>query len=359
MTRTYEAHPAGGMVAEDKAEADRMARKLVCSEPDCTGTVMPDHRGGLWRVFCVVSKGRHTLRRMETPGEHYRRTGEGDAVTQMVEERRILQTMGTQQRDLDIIREEARPLAPLQPLDVADIQRRFDAIEFIKSKMVDGKHYGLIPGTGNKSLWLPGAELIRMALVIPVSELSPPEIEIDERKEFIKATYHLGCVDPSGNIHADARRTASSDEKRFQPSERTGRGGFTWPEMRDIVPQRAWKRTFVQIINVMSGLSGEFKESAYEEPENGERQQKRTPAKGQPTPPKREGAPIVAPPQKGDAPTRDSVPKNLNELWALALADPYNLDRNEVMKIAGVTSPQQIADVSEVWEKIKATKEPQ
>jgi len=70
--------------------------------------------------------------------------------------------------------------AELRPVTAEAVRQNMEIIqEVLKSVMIEGTHYGVIPGTQNKSLFKAGAEKIlatfRIAAVIEVTEISTPD----------------------------------------------------------------------------------------------------------------------------------------------------------------------------------------
>jgi hypothetical protein len=55
---------------------------------------------------------------------------------------------------------------PDAPLTIKQFQKRQELIQYVVAQMVEGIHYGVIPGTSDRSLWEPGAEYLAGAFNI-------------------------------------------------------------------------------------------------------------------------------------------------------------------------------------------------
>ena len=84
-----------------------------------------------------------------------------------------------------------RELAPLrvvreQPMTVEDIKQHVQTIQrVLNDMMIEGTHYGTIPGTQKPSLWKPGAELLAMAFGLRVKINDDPVPNDEGEVEYV------------------------------------------------------------------------------------------------------------------------------------------------------------------------------
>ena len=235
-------------------EAERVAKRSECAE--CGGPVEPHLQDGQYIVRCVASKGQHRIRRHRPAVQHYVLTGEGNAHTKQLAERRFAMTMDrADHSDVNV------PVLPLEnggmaPLSARAMQERIELVRVVYDAMTEGVHYGIIPGTKDKTLLLPGAELLRMAFNITVryEELEYSQ-DMDDRGGYVFARYRGYVEALDGRTIHEITRACSSQE----PKWRGWRGGDRRHELIDLVPERAQKRCFVELVRHMTGTSGFFK----------------------------------------------------------------------------------------------------
>jgi hypothetical protein len=137
------------------------------------------------------------------------------------------------------------------PLEPAQIQRSFRALAVAVENMTEGVHYGEV--AGNKTLWEPGAEVLRFAFQIRWDYEVVSEIEDFEQKLF---RYRVRAVakDGLGNVGASWEAQASSEESAFN--------GMDKAALPNNVLDRAIKRAFVNLMKNCTGASGIFKEAS-------------------------------------------------------------------------------------------------
>ena len=137
--------------SEAKKEA---ARKACLRHPDKLMVV--DMLEGGYEIGCVSCKREGTTPQIaRRPGRVAERLGE------MVRDREIAVREGQYQ--------ELVPTAPVreqEPLTIEVFQERIKLVKAVVAEMEESVHYGIIPGTSDKSLWEPGAEYLRMAFGI-------------------------------------------------------------------------------------------------------------------------------------------------------------------------------------------------
>lgn len=140
----------------------------------------------------------------------------------------------------------AAPLAPSTPMTIAEFDSQLKLYRHVIAQMVEGVHYGVIPGTRGKSLWEPGAEYLRAAFRIAWDFRV-----IEEREDFKRGEYFYRVRAFLVNGGAAWEASAWSAEKRFQ-------GRMAPEELPHNVRDRAIKRAFVALIRNVTGASGEF-----------------------------------------------------------------------------------------------------
>lgn len=100
---------------------------------------------------------------------------------------------------------QSRPAAPLTawtPTFAMSVAEAVEQVsmkrEFMRKVMVEGTHYGTIPGTPKPSLWKPGAELLlsAMGLHAELTDAAPPTLDVTGREHggepFIE--YRRACT---------------------------------------------------------------------------------------------------------------------------------------------------------------------
>ena len=148
------------------------------------------------------------------------------------------------------------PPQDLKPLTKTEYLDRIELMESVVNKMKDSVDYGQIPGTQSKTLYLPGAELLRMVFNIPVrSEVQERNVDMDKDGGYVMVRVRGWVEDGAGNVHYEITRTCSSMEPRFKPWRHQERRH----ELIDLVEERAQKRAFVMCVRHMTGASRYFK----------------------------------------------------------------------------------------------------
>lgn len=174
----------------------------------------------------------------------------------------------------------------------AVIARRDAIQELVNLALVDGVHYGQIPGTQGKSLWLPGAEAIaaQCGLQVDISlqekdvdrSANPPYVEYRYKAIVRKGRDIITTCEGSCNSYEDCFKVwvpvAVPDEKTQQEkiTAKTGKwdewnNNRTWKEKLDPpnvysiinnIQKRAQKRAYVGAIEKATGVSGFFAKAA-------------------------------------------------------------------------------------------------
>ena len=246
-----------------------------------------------WKALQVRNLYNKDTRRQEyfyacmcwpTPPEIYKVKGqrqlyrEGlvyDSIMQMQENRRLIK-MGIEDTQLAEIQSEHMGIELLQPLGIEAVKQRLEMMQYVASILKENVDFGHIPGTkGNgKSLLKPGADKFRMALNIPFQMViisieedrdRIKEVWSDTRhqkssRHWIRATVECKCV-VQGQIFGSIIRASDSFEERWN--------GWDEDMLPDLVMERAEKRAYVELIKMISGVSGEFQESLeYVDPED-------------------------------------------------------------------------------------------
>lgn len=156
---------------------------------------------------------------------------------------------------------EERGLVPLtqsgRAMTLAEYKEREALIAYVVSQMKLDVHYGQIPGTHGRTLYEAGAEHMRAAFNVNWTYEVQERIE-DEAGGYVKCRVkgsHIIGLTADGPIKGSSwEATASSRESKF--------AGFSYSELLNVVPDRAIKRCFVNLIKNVTGASGLFKEAA-------------------------------------------------------------------------------------------------
>ena len=234
-------------------EAGVQADRLKCAE--CDGSVETHFIGRDWYAWCTRSRGEHRLRQKGMgPIRRYVLTGEGTAITRMQAETRYIKM--AEEKGLAGVDEEVVSVS-LVPLTAEQAMERITLMERVVSKMEEGTDYGVVPGTRDKSLWLPGAELLRMVFNIPVRhEIVEYEEDLKGSNAFVRVRVRTYVQGLDGQIHYEVFRSCSSMEGKWGAWRRDdGRKH----ELIDLVPERAQKRGFVHAIRHITGAGRYFK----------------------------------------------------------------------------------------------------
>jgi hypothetical protein len=156
-------------------------------------------------------------------------------------------------------------------MSIEEFDLRIDLIRHVVTRMEDGVHYGIIPGTHDKSLWEPGAEFLRAAFNIAWSWELLEKLEDYHGHEF-RYTFHAFQLLGAGVRGPGWVATAWSKERKFWckggraedacPRDCLGNHGPKGMEAQMLphnVQDRALKRAFVAMIRNLTGTSGYFK----------------------------------------------------------------------------------------------------
>lgn len=153
--------------------------------------------------------------------------------------------------------EETR-LAEIQPhtgpLSVQEFRQRKQLMDAVVAEMIEGIHFGVIPGTNGKSLWEAGAEYLRYAFNVVWGyeiEDSHEDFEGNDFRYRVKATAYAGPDTPGASWSA----TASSRESRIAAPQNDQ------ASLANMTLDRAIKRAFVNLMKNVTGASSIFREA--------------------------------------------------------------------------------------------------
>lgn len=267
---------------ERRAEEERMLKNAkgrgcrVCQKELGVGNVYnKETRRQEYFYRCMCWPTPPEIYKVKGQRQLYREGLVYDSIMQMQENRRLIKD-GMEDTRLAEIQSEHMGIELLQPLDVEAVKNRFAMMQYVASILKDGVDYGHIPGTrgAGKSLLKPGADKFRMALNIPFRMvIHSIEEDRDRVKEawsdtkhqmtsrhWIRATVECVC-EVQGQIFGSIIRASDSFEERWN--------GWDADMLPDLVMERAEKRAYVELIKMISGVSGEFQESLeYVDPED-------------------------------------------------------------------------------------------
>ena len=154
------------------------------------------------------------------------------------------------------------------PMTIESFKQRQELMKYVVSEMVDGVHYGLIPGTHDKSLWEPGAEYLRAAFGIRWDHVVVEQREIVQNNDYYYRVVAKAYA-PDGSVGASWEGSAWSKERRFYcksacpkpcPQDHPPRG-MEQEMLPHNVRDRAIKRAFVALIRNVTGATGYFKDA--------------------------------------------------------------------------------------------------
>lgn len=222
-----------------------------------------DGKNNTYKLRCDCPEG-PTLVKRDTVAER---------MGQMVKEREMVLHEGKYREIAPAVSEQA-------PLTIETFKQRIELVKAVVAEMVEGVHYGIIPGTHDKSLWEPGAEYLRMAFGITWGY----EMQM-EQEDYGASDFHYKvrafALGPEGAEIASWTASAWSRERKFfckggdrgcpnpcdQQHEPRGMEKAMLPHnTRD----RAIKRGFVALIRNVTGTSGYFKQALDTSTEVGE-----------------------------------------------------------------------------------------
>ena len=155
------------------------------------------------------------------------------------------------------------------PMTIEQFKTRQELVKYVVSEMQEGVHFGIIPGTTDKSLWEPGAEYLRAAFNISWSHDVLEEVEDFQGHEYRYKIHAYQLLGP--DIKGPGwTATAWSRERKFWCSNRVcpdrcegdhGPRGMEAAMLPHNVQDRALKRAFVAMIRNVTGTTGYFKQA--------------------------------------------------------------------------------------------------
>lgn len=233
-------------------DLERSASRKRCAA--CKSRVWVAWDRGQWRVRC---------------GEGWDPTMERQP--HYVEERmaEMLQRQEPQVAGMMDPRPEYTPtLAPQPMMTVEQFQDRQRLIRAVVAEMKDGVHYGVIPGTKDRSLWEPGAEYLRAAFNVQWGyEVIEEREDLDSGDCFYRfRTFQL--LGPDVRVGGWEGSCWSKERKFWCHGGANGcpkNCAQTHPPSmeRQMLPHnvrdRALKRAFVALIRNVTGTTGYFK----------------------------------------------------------------------------------------------------
>lgn len=174
---------------------------------------------------------------------------------------------------------QAPTLSALPPFGVNEIRKRSNALkEVMRSIMVEGTHYGTLPGTSTKpSLWKSGAEVLCMTFrLAPLLEsrvtVDDPEAEWNYQGQRRDGTQTVGtCTGffeieaictihgPNGDILSRCSARCNNRESKYRSL-----GLF---DIRNTILKLAEKRAFVSAALMATGASDIFTQDLEDTPE--------------------------------------------------------------------------------------------
>ena len=161
----------------------------------------------------------------------------------------------------------------IRPMSIEEFQQEQALVQAIVAEMKNGVHYGLIPGTKDRSLWEAGAEYLRRAFRVEW------DYDVEEKVEDF-STHNYRYRVHAYRLYAPGVRgtgwtaTAWSRERKFWcNSQECPKGvhpehqarGMDPHDMPHNVLDRAIKRAFVALIRNVTGTTGYFKEGSEED----------------------------------------------------------------------------------------------
>jgi hypothetical protein len=138
------------------------------------------------------------------------------------------------------------------PMTIEQFKTRQELVRYVVFEMQENIHYGVIPGTTDRSLWEPGAEYLRAAFNISWSHDVLEQVEDFEGHEYRYKIHAYQLLGP--DIKGPGwTATCWSKEKRFNNMEKE--------MLPHNVMDRALKRAFVAMIRNVTGTTGYFKQA--------------------------------------------------------------------------------------------------
>lgn len=248
--------------AEARALEDEIAGRICIR---CDSKPRVPYREGVFVIACNCPEGP----RLAKPGSE-------------IEDRRgrmVAHHMEQDGHDMDtaLARRDRADLTAAAPpaMTVAEFHQRQGLIKAVVAEMEEGIHYGLIPGTHDKSLWEPGAEYLRAAFRIDWTFDITLAMEDRETHEYLYKVI-TRAIYPDGQTYAQWAAQAWSKERRFWCKSECPKPcpqnhpplGMEAEMMPHNVQDRSIKRGFVALIRNVTGTTGYFK-MALDEGERG------------------------------------------------------------------------------------------
>lgn len=135
----------------------------------------------------------------------------------------------------------------------------------IKNALVEGSHYGFIPGTQTKTLFQPGADVLARTYGIEV-EIIPVDKTIDVLNGYLDFEFK-GVFKWQGKVLLTDFASANSYEQKFRSHfQKYDRKTETWNnipgksafDIKNTLQQMGSKRVYVRGIRKVLGLTAEF-----------------------------------------------------------------------------------------------------
>ena len=190
------------------------------------------------------------------------------------QKQRIAERLGEMMNEhLPALREMMTPavtgVESAAPMTIEQFKTRQELVKYVVSEMQEGVHFGVIPGTQDRSLWEPGAEYLRAAFNISWSHDVLEEVEDFQGHEYRYKIHAYQLLGP--DIKGPGwTATAWSRERKFWCSNRVcpdrcegdhGPRGMEAAMLPHNVQDRALKRAFVAMIRNVTGTTGYFKQA--------------------------------------------------------------------------------------------------
>ena len=160
----------------------------------------------------------------------------------------------------------APPAISSQPMTIEEFDQRMGLIKHVVTQMTEGTHYGVIPGTKDKSLWEPGAEYLRAAFNIAWSYEIIDQVE-DYRTWNFRYTIRAFQLLGPGIEGPSWVASGSNRERKFwctsdcpKPCDQDHEPSMEREMHPHNVRDRVLKRAFVGMIRNVTGTTGYFKE---------------------------------------------------------------------------------------------------
>ena len=136
-------------------------------------------------------------------------------------------------------------------LTIDEVKARKELMKYVVGEMQENIHYGVIPGTKDRSLWEAGAEYLRAAFNIQW-DYDLVDSTVDRERHEYRYEFRVYQLMPNGMRVGGWMASCWSKEKKFRNME---------PEMLPHnVKDRALKRGFVAMIRNVVGATGYFKQ---------------------------------------------------------------------------------------------------